>query len=401
MRESSKNKRPDAELSTSREFRPLNLGQIYVGLGSHFEHRASHSNISPRTRTAPPLAEMTVAQRGANISNTLKPMNPYLAPMARFKVYLTALLLCTSTLSQGQSFGLQSLFNPGLRLGTTHTFDTPIDDSTSFGMTKYRLGLVIPLNGNVTFNLKELKAGVQANFWTINGGMRDVRLDGLLQNRYVYNFTTGVTGLKAGTGKGIWGYTANIGVVQDLKYSTSNNLFFIAGIIRLKVHGIHKQNYFGLVATYSHKRFLPVPIFGFRRKLFDKSHINVMLPVQIDIDYKAGKNVKFRLKSALGGFSNWTKVDTSASVFSEIENEQALFSYLKLSNGLEVRIKASKQVTIIVEGGVNAPARIGFNSASEKKVYVPDYGIFPFARLEVRFSFGSSLIGSHLFGNDF
>jgi hypothetical protein len=64
MRESSKNKRPDAELSTSREFRPLNLGQNYVGLGSHFEHRASHSDLSPRTRIAPTLVEMTVAEWG-------------------------------------------------------------------------------------------------------------------------------------------------------------------------------------------------------------------------------------------------------------------------------------------------------------------------------------------------
>ena len=58
-------------------------------------------------------------------------------------------------------------------MGVTNTFDTSIDDTTSFGMTKYRMGLVVPLNGGVKLDLLNLKASLKQDFLTVNAGFRE------------------------------------------------------------------------------------------------------------------------------------------------------------------------------------------------------------------------------------
>lgn len=322
--------------------------------------------------------------------------------MLKKAIVTLGLLLLTTAASYAQNFGLQSLFRPGLRLGTTYAFDSDINDTLSFGMTKYRMGLVVPLSGGLSLDLKNLKASVKQDFLTVNAGFRDIRMDGLLSSPHVYSFTAGVTGIRAGTNNGIWGYTVNAGIVQDLEFSSSNNLFFLAGAVKLKIHGLHKQNYYGLIAVYNGGRFLPVPILGIRRKLFDGAHLNVLLPAQVDITYKPVDDVKMTLKSSIGGFRNWTRVDTSKAIFSELnDTDQAILGFANLTHSLEIEYKVSGNTRIILDGGVYAPARVSFNKDVRNDYHAFDPTVVPFVRIAIKFNLGKSLIGSHMFGNDF
>ena len=230
----------------------------------------------------------------------------------------------------------------------------------------------------------------------------NIRMGSILSSPHVYSFTAGITGIRAGTNNGVWGYTVNAGIVQDLEFASSSNLFFLAGAVKLKIHGLHKQNYYGLVGIYSGGRFLPVPVFGIRRKLFDGAHINILLPAQADITYKPTDDVRIMLKTSIGGFRNWTKIDTTSAMFSDVDqSDQAILAFANLTHSLELEYRIAKNVRIVADGGIYAPAQIGFHEDISSEYHTFDSTIMPFARLSFKFDLGKSLIGSHMFGNDF
>lgn len=331
-------------------------------------------------------------------------------PIATRKSYLhhmRLLLLITTLLlaphgSQAQSFGLEALFRPGLRMGATISPAVQVDDSINFQLSNYRMGLIVPIGGQLSLDIKDLKASAHQHFWTLNAGVRQVELEGIVTDKSLYNFTTGVTGAFAGTGKGIWGYTANVGIVQSFSLSDEYNPFFIGGIAKIKIRGIHKQDYYGLLAVYSGARFFPLPIIGFRRKLFEGAHLNLLLPIQADIDYKPHKNIQFVLRTGFGGFRTWMEVDSTAAIFDEqpLAREQAVLAFGNITSALEFRYRFNANFKLILEGGYFAPARLSLRQDQQTEHTVFSTPAVPYGRIAFRYNFGKAPINAQLFGND-
>lgn len=304
-----------------------------------------------------------------------------------------ALLFCAVG-AHAQSFGIASLFKPGARTSFTYLPDAAISDSQSVGFAQLGATAIVPLKGSFSIDIKKLKAEANQAFWTLGGAVREVRVTDA-ETRFVYTFGTGVTGVRAGTGKGIWAYSANIGLIQDPGVRNTYQPFAAGGLLRIRIKGVHRQNFFGVGAAWNGRSFIPVPIWGIRRRIASNMHLSLLLPLQADITWKPAKKFELNLWNRLASFrSSFRFVPEGGAA------ENRMINYNSLQSSIVAQYKFSGRFKLLAEGGYSYLRSFGFETTGKDDIASYNPEAVPFARISARFNFGSSPLAAELFGND-
>ena len=326
-------------------------------------------------------------------------MTQTLFPFRWIAVLAIAVLVVAVTPAAGQGIGISSLFKPGVRVGLSTYPEAAVTDSLNVGFSTARFSAIVPLGGKVQLDWKKLDAKVSQAFLNMSAGVCQVELTGS-GPRDLYRFTIGVTGVKAGLGKGIWAYTANVGLIHDYGVDQQYRPFGAAGIMRVRVKGIHKQNFFG--AGIAVNRFIvPVPIWGLRRKIVKRTHLMLLLPIQADVNWKPGNKLQFSWWNRWHNFSS-TLLTNPGNPLQSMVFPQHWMTYRSLQTSVVGQYKVGNKARIIVEGGLSYFRGLRFDTLNGRDELLNEsVDPAPFARVAVHVNIGKSPIGSQLFGSDF
>ena len=219
-----------------------------------------------------------------------------------FYSLLFALLCLISFNSYSQRIGLGFLFRPNLTIGTAIVPTQNVEDSLKFGINRFYANLVVPLSGKLKLDIKNINASFTQHFLTLNTGLRLPQGNLVEENTKIYNFSAGITGVHANIRSGVWFYTVNGGIVQDIQKLNESSPFFTAAGAYIRVKGIYKHNIYGVALLYQYERFLPVPILGINRRYNKKWFLELLLPAQGAMRYQFSKNFKAGVLVGLGSF---------------------------------------------------------------------------------------------------
>ena len=314
-----------------------------------------------------------------------------------YKILIITLLFTTGLNAQ---VSINSLFKPGLRVGTIIQPDIAINDTVSVGSYMYRTNVIIPVNGKVKFDLSNLDIGGKQEFVTINAGLQDLRFSNFSENKLLYHFALGFSGVRVTINDGFWVYQAKVGMINDITENRILAPYAYAGAAKVYIKGINKVNAFGLALVYSGNRFLPIPIVGFRRKLANKLKLDVILPLEVDLNYKVARKFKMTFKNKLAMYSSGIAYNSFQNL-PTTSDEKYIFSDLSFQTTLVLSYKFSNRFIIFAEGGANIYSRIDVTEiVSNNKISSYNKSFLPFGSITARFNFGDFMFGSQIFGSD-
>lgn len=304
-------------------------------------------------------------------------------------------IICLTISANAQYIGFASLFRPGARIGIQYMPSDVLENEGNFGYSQIRSTLIVPMGGGANLDLKKLSASAKQQFLTFNLGARQFQMGDLGLRYELGNASIGFTGMSASTKSGIWAYTIHAGAIQDFKNTNNTTPFAMAALLRIKVKGINRQNFFGGAIVYAGKRAIPIPLIGLRRKLAKKLHVTAIFPAQIDLTKKFSKRIRLSWLNAVNGFSSTVELN------SPIQQGNALLAFSSFRSSLILQWKLSKSLRLFFEGGMNTFGQIQvFEEDRSNKLVSYNANFTPYAGLTARFNFGKSLLGSQLFGND-
>lgn len=298
----------------------------------------------------------------------------------------------------GQNMDIPSLFKPGLRLGGIYMPDIRVNDTVNYGMARIRATVIIPLNGNVSLDLKHLNISAHQSFLSLNAGLRETHFTPLIANNQVYNVALGVTHIRASLKNGFWIFHGRI--LYDLDLINQNNDVFsvLGGAAKIYVKGINKINIFGVGVAYS-KIAIPFPIVGFRRKIADGLSITAILPLEVDLGYDLSPKFELEFRNAISALKTGFLVDMDNKYLPNYRNDNVLLSNYNYLATLLVIFKPHNNLQIYAEGGVYPYLQLNLTEDNKKIVKYTHY-FAPYASVTIRYSVGKFLFGSQLFGTD-
>lgn len=278
--------------------------------------------------------------------------------------------------------------------------DISINDTVKYGMSRARMTFIIPLNGKVALDLKNLNIAAHQSFLGINAGVRETRFSRLISTNQVYNAALGFTHIRASIKNGFWIYHARALYDLDLKNS-SNDVFSAAGAaVKIYVKGINKINIFGFGVAYS-KRIIPFPIIGFRRKLAEKLTLTTVLPLEIDLNYNLSPKFEFEFKNSISALKTGFLVDVSNPYLEKYRNDNVVLSNYNYLSTLLLIFKPNGNLQIYTEGGAYPFLQLRLTE-DDDKTGISKYSHYfaPYVSVTIRYSIGKFLFGSQMFGTD-
>lgn len=324
--------------------------------------------------------------------------------------FLFCAVLWSSPFSWGQNLGIGFLFRPSVRVGAQAIPQQPVGDSLSFGVNRTFANFVIPLGGSaeVEVDLKRLKkleikkglnAKVQQHFLTINSGLRQFQGNYAKPTRHAYNFGVGLTGIKASLRRGLWFYTTNLGIIQSTAQSEGFHPYFLGagGIIFVK--GLRKQTVLGAGLTYWRGGFLPFPLLGITRPLGKKFTMELLLPAQAQVRYKAHKKAELRAFVGLQSFAAGLGA-APPSWLNEAETGNYFLRFSEVRTSLIAEWKVKKRMAFFFEAGATTLAQLDLFREGES-LHDEAYPIAPFLGVSMQMGLGRAPISTKVFGNDF
>lgn len=316
---------------------------------------------------------------------------------------LFAFLFLVSFKSYSQRIGLGFLFRPNLTVGTAIIPTQKVEDSLKFGINRFYANMVVPLSGKLKLDIKNINASFTQHFLTINTGLRLPQGDLVEENTRIYNLSAGITGVHANIRSGVWFYTLNGGIVQDIQKLDKSSPFFTAAGAYIRVKGIYKHNIYGVALLYQYERFLPVPILGINRRYNKKWFLELLLPAQGAMRYQFSKKFKAGVLVGFGSFRagvNPSNRITLPDLGSE-GNLNLNYTELKITSVAELKIKNG--IFLSSEIGISTARRLSFLRTSENQI---NFGAstVPYGAINLHIDLQKSKtspISSRLFGNDF
>lgn len=314
-----------------------------------------------------------------------------------------AFLFLISFKSHSQNIGLGFLFRPNITLGTAIVPTQNVEDSLKFGINRFYANLVVPLSGKLKLDIKNINASFTQHFLTLNTGLRLPQGNLVEENTKIYNFSAGITGVHANIRSGVWFYTVNGGIVQDVQKLNESSPFFTAAGAYIRVKGIYKHNIYGVALLYQYERFLPVPILGINRRYNKKWFLELLLPAQGAMRYQFSKSFKAGLLVGLGSFRAGVSPSTSI-VLPNLGGKGNLnlnYTELKITSVAELKIKNG--IFLSGEAGISTARSLSFLRTAENQI---DFGAstVPYGAINLHIDLQKSKtspISSRLFGNDF
>ncbi len=312
------------------------------------------------------------------------------------KGYLLILFLFISTnVLFAQRFGMSRFFRTGMRLTSYYSPSATVNDSVKFGMQTMNVAFILPVGGNLELRLREFNIKFHQTFLTTNAGWRWINSD-FIDKQQLYNFSIGLTHVRASLKNGFWFYSANLGMVEDRYYLNEVHPYFLGALAKIRVQGLRKQTILGIALTYNSGTFLPIPILGINRKLHPKWDINVLLPIEFALIYDASKKINMNAKLYFSAFDARTGSFTGQF---RLSDQTARMSYSEIRSSIRIDYKIKRRYQLFVELGMVSLRNLQFQQDTTKLKYTPN--LAPFTQLSLHFDFGKSPIGSQLFGNEF
>lgn len=272
---------------------------------------------------------------------------------------------------------LNQLFKPNVRLRYQILPTQSWHDSVRLGYRQATLAGIIPLGGKADVKLKELKIQAHQTFLNVAIGGRQVEMTNLKENARLGNFSLGVTHVRGRVGKGVWLYSAQVGGIANQAIQEKRNFFGLGAIAKIQIKGLRKQNIYGVAIVIAQNNIIPVPIAGWNRKLGKRWDMALLLPIQANISYKAGKKTTLEWQNGFSAFA--------------FPTEATQIQYFDVRSSLELTQKLHKNWQIIAEAGI-----IPFRRLKNIQTYqgVASSG---FATLGIRFSLPQGWISSQMF----
>ena len=305
------------------------------------------------------------------------------------------ILLGLSMNSYTQSLNVGFLFNPGITLGTDVFANSYLNDSTSFQLNKYKGQLVLPLKTKLgvdgltlkNFSLKKIDAKASQIFLTFNGGITQPLLneDSFFEN--VYDGAVGLTGLYASVKKGIWMYAANI-YFSETKTTLKNspNPNFRGYLAKTKIHDLRFVYFYGASLIVNQGKIIPVPMFGFRKRILPKVTGSLVFPMQVKLKYKQSGQLNFDLAANYDGIS---AIDREGSA---LKGNDHTLNYSQLKTYLGVNGKLGGHYQFAIE--------LGFSSLRRMTEWSSDFSqhiaSVPYVSLALNYRFGQSVFDNFM-----
>lgn len=301
---------------------------------------------------------------------------------------------------RAQNLDIPSVFKPGLRLGGIYMPEVRINDSVKYGMARVRMTVIIPLNGNVKLDLKNLNISAHQSFLSLNAGLRHTAFSPVHSSNNVYNMVLGFTHIRASIKNGFWLFHGRVLYDYDMKNPGNDIFSAMGGAVKIYVKSINKINILGAGVAYS-KRVIPFPIIGFRRALTDNLNLTVILPLEADLNYKISEKFELEFKNSISALKTGFLKDTATVYPFSFKNDNVLLSNYNFLSTLLLIYKPGKKIQIYAEGGVYPFMQLRLTETDEKtNISKYNYFFAPYASLTLRYSIGKFLFGSQLFGTD-
>jgi hypothetical protein len=313
-------------------------------------------------------------------------------------VLVTWLIIGHISMVQAQlNIALNQIFKPNIRLRYQFMPTTQWADSTQLGYQQIGLASIIPLGGNAEVKLKELKVQAHQTFLNIAIGGRQVEISHLRENIRLGNGTLGITHVRGRVGKGVWVYSGQVGFLADRTITDRRNVFGLGAVAKVQIKGLRKQNIYGVAVAFSPVGILPVPILGWNRKLAKRWDLSILLPVQANISYKAGKKTTFEWQNTFNALAfpihpQNLRYDLPTAQFAQ---------YLDVRSSIELTQKINRNWHLVGELGCTPYRRLQWNNADRKTIQSFSGGALGvFATIGIRLNLPQGWLSSQMFESE-
>ena len=325
--------------------------------------------------------------------------------------FILLIVSCSSTINS-QAFIFNQLFRPSLRLNTEYVHDFNANkDQLHIG--RANINLIVPVKSKLDLKVKwgnilkikkwkDVKkiAKIRAYqiFWNFRPQFTYLNFQPQESSNYPfaqrpqlnYGFSTGITGVHLLRKMKLLFYTINIGMNEDLNsirkpHPSGNLLLGIAHANKLIFYW-----YYGIYLSYSNGRILPAPFIGIQANIAKRLTLNITLPVQFQLSWKASKKVKLNFITGISGFSGGFGLEDLSNKVIRYD-----FSAFQIRSGLVFTAKLGKQAQLYLEAGMIPYRQVNWNSKDsifEKPNlgYLNTYGamslFFTFPQIAVEFN---------------
>ena len=295
---------------------------------------------------------------------------------------------CTQTVAQ--SFRVESLFGPGLTVGTDYLFPSATNDSTNFSLVKYKVQFVKPLKTKLgvdlkDFNFKKIDAKASQLFLTTKFSIAQPNMS---QNNYFKNIYKGeleLTAITASIRNGIWVYAANLYAEESalsFKKSFTPNLRAYTAYVSVK--NFKFIHFYGIGMVINQGKIYPLPIAGFRKKLTNKLNGELIVPVHIKLTYTLNKKMSCDLASYYSGINAIYRQGSAFQKNDKTLNLRMLKTYLALNTNFGKHYKLKTEV------GIAYSQEIGALSSD----FSQDMSSTPYFSVSLNYDFGNSVFGN-------
>ena len=301
-------------------------------------------------------------------------------------------LLGMHSISIAQSLNVTSIFSPGLNVGTEYLAPSQWNDSITFQLSKYKMKFSQPLRTKVGVALKDFnfkKMDAKASQLFLEGQFNAIKPYTSVQNNFttIVNGSIGVKAIFASIRKGIWIYSGSLYFSENSSSFTQNfEPNFKGYIANIKTKNFKTFYIYGGGLLVHQGQIIPFPLLGLKTKLAKKLRAEVLLPVNIKLNYKVNKKISF---DAVANYSGINTVYRDGSAFKGTDQSVNL---RQVKTYLAVNGKMNQHYKIRIEFGYSSFAQLH----QWKNKETQSLGSAPFVGLSVNYNFGKSVFGNFM-----
>ena len=266
-----------------------------------------------------------------------------------------SILFSAASATWAQSFDLEQfdqLFRPRLRLDARYTpgvafSDTPgsFEDRNATGVftiplwKKWTVGAEVNLFDLDPVDLLKNSVRVRASqvMTNVRYSGRELRIGEDM--RTLHSGSVGMLGISLTRKYRILFWSMNANVSEEASTMDRAVPRFNGVIGKMHVKGLRRQVFYGLVVSVSDGLNLPLPFVGGTAPIGDRWSFQYILPLQLGVGYKAGKNTRFLAGMGADGFRSGF----------ERGMDRANLNYTAFRGFINVRHKLSKTLQLRAE----------------------------------------------------
>jgi len=324
----------------------------------------------------------------------------------------------------GQSFILNQLFQPSIRINTLYNHDFNFLHKDQLHVGQASINCIIPIKSQLGLKVKwkkmlelpfkkqPLKRAAKFRayqiFWNFRPKAMYLNLNyrDSLQNHpfrpeghFTYGLSTGITGIHLLVKPmkrqfKLLFYSVTVGLMEDQRSIEQFRIpTFTALVGFAHMKSLTFYWYYGLYFSYDNGQFIPAPFFGIQAKLNKRLWLNITLPVQIRFAWKLSSRFKVDLTVGLSGFSTAFSYQNSANT----EWKRYVLGDFRVRAGLNFNIKLSPQSTLYLEGGSFVFQLPNFRG-DQAPFEAPELSPSIYGGVSLFYAFKKSLLGSAVDG---